>query len=144
MGEIKEIAKEIGSLGQYNWVDKIVLIVEDIELNYLYLKELLKPTGAMILRAENGKIAVDLCTNNPNIDIVLMDLLMPVMNGYEATRQIKAQCPKLPIIAQTAYAMADDRRKALEAGCDDFIAKPIGKEELLIKSENLFKKNNIA
>jgi CheY-like chemotaxis protein len=144
MGEIKEIAKEIGSLGQYNWVDKIVLIVEDIELNYLYLRELLKPTGAMILRAENGKIAVDLCMNNPNIDIVLMDLLMPVMNGYEATRQIKAQWPKLPIIAQTAYAMADDRRKALEAGCDDFIAKPIGKEELLRKSENLFKKNNIA
>jgi CheY-like chemotaxis protein len=94
----------------------------------------------MILRAENGRIAVDLCLNNPNIDMVLMDLLMPVMNGYEATRQIKAQRPELPIIAQTAYAMADDRRKALEAGCDDFIAKPIGKEELLRKVDCFFKK----
>lgn len=140
MGANEAVAKEVGVTCHYNWVDKIVLVVEDIELNFLYIRELIFPTGAMILRAENGRIAVDLCLNNPNIDLVLMDLLMPVMNGYEATRQIKAHRPDLPIIAQTAYAMADDRRKAMEAGCDDFIAKPIGKEELLRKSENLLRK----
>jgi CheY-like chemotaxis protein len=117
---------------QYSWNNKTILVAEDIDLNYLYIIELLKPTGAKIIRAENGKIALDYCRNN-HIDIVLMDLLMPVMNGYEATRQIKAMNSFLPIIAQTAYTMSDDRRKAKEAGCDDFIAKPIDKEELLKK-----------
>lgn len=138
MGTNEVIAREVGTSSQYVWVDKIVLVVEDIELNYLYIRELIHPTGAMILRAENGRIAVELCKNNPNIDIVLMDLLMPVMNGYEATKQIKAMRSDLPVIAQTAYAMADDRRKAMEAGCDDFIAKPIGKEELLRKVHFFF------
>jgi two-component system, cell cycle response regulator DivK len=132
--------REVGTGSPHVWSDKIVLVVEDIELNYLYIKELINPTGAMILRAENGRIAVELCKNNPNIDVVLMDLLMPVMNGYEATKQIKVLRPELPIIAQTAYAMADDRRKAMEAGCDDFIAKPIGKEELLRKVQFFFQK----
>lgn len=140
MGITEVIAKEVGTGSQHAWVDKIILVVEDIELNYLYIRELIFPTGAMILRAENGRIAVDLCKNNPNIDMVLMDLLMPVMNGYEATKQIKVMRPDLPIIAQTAYAMADDRRKAMEAGCDDFIAKPIGKEELLKKVQFFFQK----
>jgi two-component system, cell cycle response regulator DivK len=118
---------------QYAWSNKIILIAEDIDLNFLYIHELLKPTGAIVVRAENGQIAVDYCRNNPNIHIVLMDLLMPVMNGYEATRQIKALHGNIPIIAQTAYTLSDDRRKAKEAGCDDFIAKPIEKEELLCK-----------
>jgi CheY-like chemotaxis protein len=118
---------------RYSWSNKIILVAEDIELNFLYIHELLKPTGALVIRAENGQIAVNYCRNNANIHIILMDLLMPVMNGYEATRQIKALHSNIPIIAQTAYALADDRRKAKEAGCDDFIAKPIEKDELLRK-----------
>jgi CheY-like chemotaxis protein len=142
MEKVEIAAKETGTTNQYVWVDKIVLVVEDIEINYLYIKELIEPTGAMILKAENGKIAVEYCKNNNDIDIVLMDIYMPVMNGYEATRQIKELNKTLPIIAQTAYAMTDDRRKALEAGCDDFIAKPIGKEELLRKMDVLMKIQN--
>jgi two-component system, cell cycle response regulator DivK len=111
---------------------KTILIAEDIDLNYLYLFELLKSTGAYIVRAENGQIALDYCKNN-HVDFVLMDLMMPVMNGYEATRQIKALHHNLPIIAQTAYTQTEDRKRALEAGCNDFIPKPIEKEELLEK-----------
>lgn len=125
---------------KYTWIDKVVLVVEDIDLNFLYISELLKPTGAMILHAVHGKQAVEQCQNNPAIDMVLMDIYMPVMNGYEATRQIKVIRPELPIIAQTAYAMSEDRTRATEAGCDDFIAKPIGKEELLSKMDKLFQK----
>jgi len=138
MENTESIVKNIELENSYSWSDKIILIAEDIELNYLYLYQLLAPTGASIIRAENGKIAVDFCLNNANIDIVLMDLLMPVMNGYEATRQIKVIRNDIPIIAQTAYAQADDRKKAWEAGCDDFIAKPIGKDELLQKINYFF------
>jgi len=123
----------------FNWIDKIVLVVEDIDLNFLYISELLKPTGTIIIHAVNGKEAVEQCQKHDNIDIVLMDIYMPVMNGYEATRQIKEIRPDLPIIAQTAYAMAEDRKRALEAGCNDFVAKPIGKEELLSKMAQFIK-----
>lgn len=124
---------------KYVWIDKIILVVEDIDLNFLYISELLKPTGSMIIHALNGKEAVERCQRDTNIDIVLMDIYMPVMNGYEATRQIKQIRPDLPIIAQTAYAMAEDKKRAMEAGCDDFVAKPIGKEELLSKIACFFK-----
>jgi len=119
------------------WVDKTILIAEDIELNYLYLQGLFKSTGASVIRAQNGKEAVIQCMNNPKIDIVLMDLMMPEMNGYEATRQIKILRQDLPVIAQTAYVMSDDRIHATKAGCDDFIAKPINKDELFKKMNQL-------
>lgn len=130
--------KEIDIADKYVWIDKVILVAEDIELNYLYLRELIEPTGAMIIRAENGKEAVQCCLSNVNIDMVLMDLLMPMMNGYDATREIKKNRKDLPIIAQTAYAMSEDRRHAIEAGCDDFITKPIGREELLRKMDSFF------
>jgi CheY-like chemotaxis protein len=138
MENIESFIKEADTDISYSWSDKMILVAEDIELNYLYIRELLEPTGASIVRAENGKIAVDFCQNHANIDMILMDLLMPVMNGYEATRQIKLIRNDIPIIAQTAYAMAEDRKKAWEAGCDDFIAKPIDKEDLLQKIDYFF------
>ncbi len=124
---------------EYHWAEKVILVAEDIELNFMYINELLTPTGAIIVRAENGKKAVDYCLNNTRIDMVLMDILMPVMNGYDATRQIKAIRKDIPIIAQTAYALTEDRGKALASGCNDFIAKPISKDELLRKMDRLFK-----
>ncbi len=135
--EVNKLTKESIEIQDFVWIDKTILIVEDIEINYLYLRELLEPTGAMIIRAENGKIAVDYCISNSNIDIVLMDIMMPVMNGYEATRQIKLHNNALPIIAQTAHALSEDRVKATEAGCDDFVAKPISKENLFRKIDAL-------
>jgi len=133
------LTRESIQTDKYVWIDKIILVVEDIDLNFLYISELLKPTGTMIIHAMNGKEAVERCQSEENIDIVLMDIYMPIMNGYEATRQIKQIRPELPVIAQTAYAMAEDRKRAIEAGCDDFIAKPIGKEDLLSKIASFIK-----
>jgi CheY-like chemotaxis protein len=137
--EIKK--KEAYLEEEFQWADKIILVAEDIELNFMYIHELLEPTGAMIVRAENGKKAVDYCLANNKVDLILMDILMPVMSGYDATRNIKAVRNNIPIIAQTAYALTEDRSKALAAGCDDFIAKPISREELLRKINKLINRS---
>lgn len=108
-----------------------ILVAEDVESNFLYLNAVLSKIKAHIFWAKNGKEAVDIFRNEKNIDLILMDLQMPEMNGYEATRIIKLENPAVPIIAQTAFAMSDDREKALEAGCDDYLAKPIKSKDLL-------------
>ncbi len=110
-----------------------VLIAEDGEVNYLYLKTVLEKMPNLSLniqRAKNGQEAVDACVANPNIDLVLMDIKMPIMNGYEATKRIRAMRPSLPIVAQTAYTTEEDKQKAKNAGCFDFLSKPIDTEEL--------------
>ncbi len=109
-----------------------ILIAEDVESNYLYLKAVLSKLNATIFWAKNGIEAVDICEKQKNIDLVLMDLQMPEMNGYEATQILKRKFPDLPVVAQTAFAMSDDREKALDAGCDDYLAKPIKSKDLLI------------
>jgi CheY-like chemotaxis protein len=114
----------------FNWSSKTILIAEDVESNFLFLEEVIGKTGANILWATNGKKALDMFHKN-KIDLVLMDIQMPVMNGFDATRAIKLENPKVPIISQTAYAMAEDKTKSLEAGCDDYIAKPIPSQKLL-------------
>jgi two-component system cell cycle response regulator DivK len=124
---------------EYHWSNRVVLITEDEEVNFFYLKTLLKKTEARVLRAKNGKEAVDIIAEyNGDIDLVLMDINMPVMDGYEAMRIIKARHPDLPIIAQTAYTMNNDRRKCLKAGFNDYIAKPINKVALFrLVNDNL-------
>lgn len=107
-----------------------ILIAEDVESNYLYLKAVLSKLNATIFWAKNGVEAVEICENN-EIDLVFMDLQMPEMNGYEATEILKKKFPGLPIVAQTAFAMSDDREKALDSGCDDYLAKPIKSKDLL-------------
>jgi CheY-like chemotaxis protein len=109
-----------------------ILIAEDEEMNYLYLEALIDLIDADIklLHARNGQDAIEMCKNNPQINIVLMDIKMPGMNGYEATKQIKKFRPDLPVIAQTAYSTTDDKDLAKSAGCDDFISKPIRGEAL--------------
>jgi hypothetical protein len=109
----------------------VILIAEDDDTNYSFLETALSRENAKLIRATNGLQAVEMCTNNPAIQLVLMDIKMPVMNGYDATRKIKENRPDLPVIVQTAYAMNEDRKKANEAGCDDYIAKPIRITELL-------------
>jgi PAS domain S-box-containing protein len=108
----------------------VVLIAEDNEYNYLLLHSYLTRNNFTTLRAKNGKEAVEICQNNLSIKLILMDIKMPIMDGIQATEKIKSFRPELPIIAQTAYAMSDDREKLLAAGCDDYIAKPIDREEL--------------
>lgn len=108
-----------------------ILIAEDNEVNYYYLKELLLEVNASLTWVVNGKEAVDLVREQSSFDIVLMDIKMPVMDGYEATREIKKIRKDLPIIAQTAYAMKSDMDMAKEAGCDEYITKPINREAFL-------------
>ncbi len=114
-----------------SWKDKTILIAEDEESNFLYLEAVLKKTGVNIIWARNGDEAITACQDNHGIDLVLMDLQMPILNGYAARDSIKALCPGLPQIAQTAFAMADDEKRAMEAGFDAYISKPIRKSNLL-------------
>ncbi|MFP4622037.1 MAG: response regulator [Bacteroidales bacterium] len=113
-----------------NWKDKTILIAEDEESNFKYLELALRSTHVNILRAKNGKEAIDICKENPGIDLVIMDIKMPDMNGLQATREIRQFANHLPIIALTAYAMADDKETSLEAGCDDYISKPVKRNRL--------------
>jgi two-component system cell cycle response regulator DivK len=116
---------------EYHWNNRVVLITEDEEVNFFYLKTLLKKTKARILRAKNGKEAVDIIAEHKGgVDLILMDINMPVMDGYEAMRIIKSKHPDLPIIAQTAYTLNNDRHKCLKAGFNDYIAKPINRVAL--------------
>ena len=123
----------------YDWNNRVVLITEDEEVNFFYLKTLLQKADAKVIRAKNGKEAVDIISKHQGgIDLILMDLNMPVMDGYEAMRIIKAEHPSIPIIAQTAYTMNNDRHRCLEAGFNDYIAKPINRLALYrMVNENL-------
>jgi two-component system cell cycle response regulator DivK len=109
-----------------------ILIAEDVESNFLYLKAVLSKLNATVFWAKNGVEAIEICVQEKSIDLVLMDLQMPEMNGYAATKILKQKFPLLPIVAQTAFAMSDDREKALDAGCDDYLAKPIKSKDLLL------------
>jgi CheY-like chemotaxis protein len=111
--------------------NKIVLIVEDIDSNHLLIERSLAKIGISTLWATNGADAVTLCTEFDNINLVLMDLRLPKMDGYEATRQIRKKKAELPIIAQTAYVMPYEKSKVLEAGCTDLITKPFRAEDII-------------
>ena len=108
-----------------------ILIAEDDDTNYLYMETLLGMEGYQIVRAFNGKEAIDIATSDNSISLILMDIRMPDVNGYVASREIKQARPSLPIIAQTAYALSDDKEKVEQAGCDDYLSKPIMKDDLL-------------
>jgi hypothetical protein len=112
---------------------KTILVAEDENFNFLLISRYLSKANIVVLHAENGMDAVDLCKTNNQIDLVLMDLKMPVMDGYEATKQIREFLPDLPIIAQTAYITDIDKNKAFEYGCNDFISKPFSEELLISK-----------
>ena len=114
-----------------------ILVADDEDLNFILLNEVLSALGIIVLRAENGEKAVELVANREDIDLVLMDLKMPVMDGYEATKIIKKAYPLLPIIALTAYSQDSDREKALSCGCSDFISKPFDRKELIEKMRQL-------
>nr|NQU89415.1 response regulator [Bacteroidota bacterium] len=118
-------------LMEYNWKNKVILVAEDVATNYLLVKKSLRKTEVSLIWAKNGQEAVDECGKGDQIDLVLMDIRMPVMNGLEATKQIKTINPALPIVAQTAYAMDGDRERSLQAGCDDYISKPINLKEFI-------------
>jgi CheY-like chemotaxis protein len=108
-----------------------ILIAEDDDTSGMLLTELIEVLSREILYAKTGLAAVEVCRTNPDFDLILMDIQMPEMNGYDATRQIRKFNKDVIIIAQTAFALSGEREKAKEAGCDDYISKPI-KQGLLI------------
>lgn len=114
----------------YNWGSKKILIAEDEDSNYRYLEMVLNKTKSIVLWAKDGVEAIEQCkTHEP--DIILMDIKMPNMDGLEATREIKKIYPEIPIIAQTAFAMENDERLSLEAGCNAYLSKPVKAKKLL-------------
>ncbi|PKP29305.1 MAG: hypothetical protein CVU01_00585 [Bacteroidetes bacterium HGW-Bacteroidetes-18] len=110
--------------------DLKILIAEDDEASSLYLSILVEEFSSEILMAKNGIEAVEIYKNNPEIDLILMDMQMPYLNGFEATSQIRQLNKNVVIIAQTAFALSFDRQKVIDAGCNDYISKPISTVEL--------------
>ncbi len=124
--------KSIGSVDLVNVSNETkVLIAEDEDINYMYLEEIMIEANIEVIRARNGEEAVEMVKKHPDVRLILMDIKMPKMNGYDAAKMIKNLHPEIPIIAQTAYAMVEDREKSLKAQCDDYISKPIEKNELI-------------
>jgi signal transduction histidine kinase len=122
----------------YNWNDKIILVAEDEPTNYKYIENVLSKTRIGLLWAKNGLETCEYLKKRCDIDIVLMDIRMPIMDGYEATKRIKQINGKVPIIAQTAYALDYEKEEILKAGCDDYIAKPYSDSELLTMINRYF------
>ncbi len=127
---ISKTEKEI-PVNKYNWEGKTFLVAEDEEDNFRYLEVALSISNASLIWARNGVEAVDIFNRIDNIDLVLMDIKMPEMDGYTATKEIKLKNKDVPVIAQTAYAMSEEKEKSKQAGCDDYIAKPINYTDLL-------------
>ncbi|MCL3780067.1 response regulator [Prolixibacteraceae bacterium JC049] len=121
-----------------DWSNKTIMVVEDEEVNVYFFQAALKKTKANVIYASNGREAIEHVQSGKNIDIILMDIRLPEIDGYEATRKIKEISPNIPIIAQTAYAMANEREEILSAGCDDYISKPIRLHILIEVLEKFF------
>jgi two-component system, cell cycle response regulator DivK len=108
-----------------DWSDKSILLAEDENINVLFIKAALESSGVKIFFAKNGLEAVEICKNQNSLDLVLMDIKMPEMNGFDATRIIKSFDKYLPVVAITAYTLKSDWEKCMEAGCDGYLPKPI-------------------
>ncbi len=113
-----------------DWQKKNILIVEDDETNFIFLEECLSSTNAKLTRAQSGEEAMNYHESGKPVNLILMDIKLPGINGLEVTRRIHAVNPELPIIAQTAYAMEEEREKALQSGCNEVITKPIDIDRL--------------
>lgn len=118
--------------------NKTILIAEDDEISFKFLDLVLsRKTHVSIIWAINGQMAVDFCRIYNHIDLVLMDIQLPVLDGVEAIRQIKEFKPGLPIIVQTANAFNEEWDRCFKAGCDDYITKPVNLQDLMFRIENL-------
>jgi signal transduction histidine kinase/ligand-binding sensor domain-containing protein/CheY-like chemotaxis protein len=113
------------------WEGKSILVVEDDPSNFMLIHEILKTTGIKIIQAENGDEALKILSSGNSPDIIIMDVKLPGIDGYETTRRIRESNKEIPIIANTAYAMEGDRNKSIEAGCNEYISKPTDRKLLI-------------
>jgi CheY-like chemotaxis protein len=127
---------------QINWENKIILVVDDTKMNYILLKSQLRKTSAITLWIENGYEAVEYVKNKNKVDLILMDIRMPVMDGIEASRMIKGINPDIPIIIQTASVMGSAFEEISVSNCDDTIFKPIDAKKLVEIISKQFEKNS--
>lgn len=125
----------------YDWQGYKILIAEDTEINFIFLSEALKNTGVDIVHAQDGQKAIERIKDEPDIDLVLMDINMPKLDGFESTAKIRELRDDLPIIAQTALSIDNAQEKAEEVGCDDFITKPIKLKSFLKLIDQYLKQN---
>ena len=132
----------VRSIKKYNWKGKKVLIVEDDPAGSFLLSEILAHTGIEVILVEDGQEAVDICTKERDIDIVLLDMQVPGMSGYDAAHEIRKSNKDLPIIAQSAFILAEDKDRAIEAGCNAHISKPLNTFELLGTMHKLLHKTD--
>jgi CheY-like chemotaxis protein len=116
-----------------------ILIAEDDEVSAMLLTIYVKEFQEQVFRAKTGIEAIDICYNNPNIDLILMDIQMPGLNGDEAARKIREFNKDVIIIAQTGFGLSGDRENAINAGCNDYMIKPINKDQLLLLIQKYFK-----
>ena len=123
----------------FNWKNKTILVAEDEDSNFELLEILIKKANANVVRAINGNEVLEIFKSEIDIDLILMDIKMPEMDGLEATKQIRKIDTEIPIIAQTAYAMAGDEKISLETGCNNYISKPIKKLDLMNMINNYLK-----
>jgi len=124
--EVQQPAKKVTSIKENN-----LLIVEDDEINTLLIQEMLKAHFKNFVHVKNGKEAIDWLQSGNKCELILMDMNMPVLNGYEASKFIKEAFPNIKIVAQTANAVLGDREKSIDAGCDEYLSKPIDQTELI-------------
>lgn len=120
---------------------KTILVVEDDEMSAKFLVELFEETGAQMILVDNASDALFAVHKNKNIDLVLMDIQLPDMNGWQATRIIKKVKKNLPVIVQSAYALESHIKKSYEAGCDYFVPKPIDCDLLFQYVQKVFYNN---
>ncbi|MFW5944958.1 MAG: response regulator, partial [Bacteroidota bacterium] len=110
---------------------KKIVVAEDDMNNFLLIKEMLTDAHAEVMHADNGQKTIELCRNPDGINLILMDIRMPVMDGIEALSKIKDINPDIPLIALTAYAYEEDKKRLLEAGFDEYLSKPVSQKELI-------------
>lgn len=139
---IRKLATPQPSVLQHH--DEIILVAEDDNANFQYIEVILRKAGYQVMRAYNGHESIDKFKHTPGIRLILMDMKMPLLDGYKATQELRKLDKTIPIVALTAYAFPSDRSKALECGCADYLAKPVKKAELLqIIEKNLINHLNL-
>lgn len=125
--------------GMLDWSDKTILVAEDVPTNYMLIEAILGKTGVKLIWARDGQEAVDKCLENDQIDLILMDIQMPVMNGLEATRAIKKVRNHIPVLAQTAFTYNYDEETIRAAGISKVLNKPISPELLMFSIQEFFR-----